>query len=44
MIRNAAKYWLGRFSMTVQPAMITSTVENVVSMISGSEMPSIPRW
>ena len=42
MIRKAAKYCAGRFSMTVQAAMITGTVMNVVSTISGSEMPSTP--
>ncbi len=43
MIRKAAKYCAGRFSTTVHPAMITGTVMNAVSRISGSEMPSTPR-
>ena len=42
MIRKAAKYCAGRFSITVQPAMITGMVMNAVSRISGSEMPSTP--
>ena len=44
MIRKAAKYCAGRFSMTVQPAMIDRHASmKVVSRISGSEMPSTPR-
>ena len=44
MIRKAAKYCEGFFSMTVQPAMTTSGVMNVVRTISGTAMPSTPRW
>ena len=44
MMRKAAKYCATRFSMTVQAAMMTGTVMNAVSRISGSEMPSTPRW
>ncbi len=35
----AVLYW-----MTSQPAITTNTVVKVVSRISGSAMPSIPRW
>ena len=35
MIRKAAKYCAGRDSITVQAAMITGMVMNVVSRISG---------
>ena len=44
MMRKAAKYWTMRSSMTVQAAMTTGMVTNVVSRISGREMPSMPRW
>ncbi len=43
MIRKAAKYCAGRFSMTLHAAMITGTVMKAVSTIRGSAMPSIPR-
>ena len=43
MIRKAAKYCAGRVSITVQAAMTTGMVMNVVSRISGIEMPSTPR-
>jgi hypothetical protein len=41
-MRNAPMYWATRFATFVQPAMTTSTVVNVVSRMSGIEMPSIP--
>jgi len=44
MIRKAAMYWATRFWITSQPAITTSTVEKVVSRISGMAMPSTPRW
>ncbi len=42
-IMKAARYCIGFFSITVQPAMTTSGVMNVVSNTSGTAMPSTPR-
>ena len=44
MMRNAAKYCAGRDSITVHAATTTGIVMSVVSRISGSEMPSTPKW
>ena len=44
MTRKDAKYCAGRFSMPDQAAITTSGVVNAVSTMSGSEMPSMPRW
>ncbi len=37
-------YWPTRCSITVQPAMTTSTVTNELSSTNSTEMPSTPRW
>ena len=42
MIRKAAKYCAGRWSITLQPAITTGTVMNAVSTMRGIEMPSTP--
>ena len=43
MMRNAAWYCATFVSITFQAEMMTSTVLKLVSRISSSEMPSIPR-
>jgi hypothetical protein len=42
-MRKAAKYWALRSRTEFQPAMTTTGVRKVVSMISGIEKPSTPR-
>ncbi len=42
MIRKAAKYCAGRFTITFHPAITTGIVMKAVSTTSGSEMPSSP--
>ncbi len=44
MIRKAARYCATRLVTEFHAAMITGTVMKVVSRISGSAMPSTPRW
>ncbi len=44
MMRKDAMYWATRFWMTSQPASTTMMVVKLVSRISGTEMPSTPRW
>jgi hypothetical protein len=41
-MRKAPMYWAMRFATFVQLAMTMSTVVNVVSRMSGMEMPSTP--
>jgi hypothetical protein len=41
--RNAATYWLTRFSITVQAPISASAVVSVVSTIRAMETPSAPR-